>query len=129
MQQRAVPGPPFLFGACLVALAIVVLTWLPSNPLLKFLRQHSSSVGGASGGDRPLLSNSSQRSLTTGGGNGNSTNNNSNVVLTPSSTTPFNDVDYDSDDSSSDNIFQQSAVAAKLYRTGDTVEHRASSSV
>lgn len=57
-QKRAIPGPPFVFGACLVTLSIFVLRFLPSKPTTKFFRQAStgSSSSATSQRHRQLLS-------------------------------------------------------------------------
>lgn len=56
-QKRSIPGPPFVFGACLVTCAIFVLRFLPSKPTAKFFRQSAT----------PPTATSQQRSLLSSG--------------------------------------------------------------
>lgn len=106
-----------MFGACLVALAILVITWLPSTHMSKFLRHHS--VGGGGGSRHSSHSSSSNNSNQQRGG----TNTNALTPLTSA-------MDEDELDSDSDTVFQNSMAAAKLYRatTRESLEHRGGSS-
>ncbi|XP_004452323.1 hippocampus abundant transcript-like protein 1 isoform X2 [Dasypus novemcinctus] len=47
LQGAAIPGPPFLFGACIVLLSFVVALFIPEYSKASGIRKHSNSISGS----------------------------------------------------------------------------------
>jgi len=121
-QQKMIPGPPFVFGACLVALAMFVLTWLPSGQ--KHFRRGAGSSTRASlqGAFAPLIGGTgSTKELDSDDSNGMTEAGTTNASVTSFRRTTTTTVDC-----------QPRELTVGIGRTGSgglIVEHRLSGSV
>ncbi|KAL0187448.1 hypothetical protein M9458_019118, partial [Cirrhinus mrigala] len=60
-EKRVIPGPPFLFGACTVILALLVAVFIPvqHTPAVKTGATENGSVPASDEDNEPLLQDSS----------------------------------------------------------------------